>query len=52
MIDRNLWRQSQGRRGLLLASWVCGVLCAGVILWQAFTLAGILDAVFLLSKII
>ncbi|MGM9526219.1 MAG: thiol reductant ABC exporter subunit CydD [Peptococcaceae bacterium] len=52
MIDRNLWRQSQSRRGLLLASWVCGVLCAGVILWQAFTLAGILDAVFLHKAIL
>lgn len=52
MIDRNLWRQSQSRRGLLLASWVCGVLCAGVILWQAFTLAGIIDAVFLHKAIL
>ena len=47
MIDANLWRQSMHRKGLLLGSCLCGILCAGVILGQAFTLAGILDQVFL-----
>lgn len=47
MIDKNLWRQMGGHKGLLLASTVCGILCAVAILWQAFTLAGILNAVFL-----
>lgn len=47
MIDANLWRQSLHRKGLLLGSCLCGILCAGVILGQAFTLAGILDKVFL-----
>ena len=46
MIDANLWRQSLHRKGLLLGSCLCGILCAGVILGQAFTLAGILDKVF------
>ena len=47
MIDKNLWRQMSGYKGLLLASSACGILCAVAILWQAFTLAGILNAVFL-----
>lgn len=46
MIDKNLWRQMSGYKGLLLASSACGILCAVAILWQAFTLAGILNAVF------
>ncbi len=36
MIDKNLWRQMGGHKGLLLASTVCGILCAVAILWQAF----------------
>lgn len=47
MIEKNLWRESRSRRGLLLASSLCGILCAVVILGQAFTLAGIIAAVFL-----
>lgn len=47
MIDKHLWRQMGHRKGLLLASSLCGVLCAVAILGQAFTLAAILDAVFL-----
>lgn len=49
MIDRNLWRESKSRRGLLLASCLCGILCAVVIMGQAFTLANIISAVFLQS---
>ena len=44
MIEKNLWRESSNHGGLLIASSLCGILCAVVILSQAFTLAGIIAA--------
>ena len=47
MIEKNLWRESGKHGSLLVASSLCGILCAVVILSQAFTLAGIIAAVFM-----
>lgn len=47
MIEKNLWRESGKHGSLLIASSLCGILCAVVILGQAFTLAGIIAAVFM-----
>ena len=47
MIDKNLWRQSKNRRTLLAASSLFGILAAVAILFQALTLAGIVNDVFL-----
>lgn len=47
MIEKRLWQQSQSRRGLLVASVLCGVFGALTILGQAFILANILHVVFL-----
>ena len=47
MIDKNLWKQCQSRRGLLLFSILFGIAGAVTILMQALTLAGIIASVFL-----
>ncbi len=47
MVDKQLWRQSAGKRHLLVLSCLFGILRGIVILLQAYVLAGILAAVFL-----
>ena len=46
MIDQFLWRKAMMHRLLLIASVVCGVLTASIVLLQSYILADIVYRVF------